>query len=146
MSALAKLFAINGYFVSGSDALKNEETNNLAFFGIKTWVGADENREELFLADAVVYTDAIPNDHAELRRAKELKKRLYSRGELLQAVSLGFSSVAAIGGSHGKTTCTSMCAHIFKELNVPFTAHIGGEDMTFGNFYHTGTEYLLTEA
>ena len=146
MSALAKFLTTRGYEVSGSDGVRGEETESLAFYGARVYIGVDDERKELILADAVVYTDAIPPSHAEYIKAKALKKRLYSRAEFLGALCEEFSHVAAIAGSHGKTTCTSMCAHILKRANVPFTAHIGGVDSTFGNFYSSGGEYLITEA
>ncbi len=146
MSALAKFFALQGYEISGSDEVYNENTENLAFYGVKVYRGADENRKEIASADLVVYTDAISPLHVELRYAKALCKMIYSRGELLQKVCVSFKSVAAIGGSHGKTTTTSMCAHVFKGLSLPFAAHIGGQDAQLGNFYYSGMEYFLTEA
>lgn len=146
MSALAKFLSVCGYQVSGSDAAKNEETESLAFYGVKTYIGIDGERQELCEADVVVYTDAIPWNHAELNRAQVLLKRLYSRAELLEIIAKEFQSVLSVAGSHGKTTCTSICAHVLKSCNVPFTAHIGGEDATFGNFFSTGMEYLVTEA
>ncbi len=146
MSALAKLLCVQGYEVSGSDAVKGEETDALAFYGVRVAMGADENREDLRLADAVVYTDAIGEEHAELKRAKTLKKPIYSRAQLLGILCENFSTVIAVAGSHGKTTCTSMCAHILKGLSMPFTAHIGGADAVFGNFYSCGREYFVTEA
>ena len=146
MSALAKLLKTYGYSVSGSDGARGEETENLAFYGIKAHIGVDGERKELVEADAVVYTDAIPSDNAELLTAKRLQKRIYARAELLQIVCAAFPHTLAVAGSHGKTTCTSMCAHILKSVGVPFTAHIGGEDGTFGNFYTTGKEYFVTEA
>lgn len=146
MSALAKFFVTHGYSVSGSDAARGEETENLTAYGVKVYIGVDENRAELRKADAIVYTDAIQATNCELMQAKRLKKRCFSRAELLAVVCSAFSNVVAIAGSHGKTTCTSMCAHILKSIAVPFTAHIGGEDCTFGNYYSTGLEYLVTEA
>ncbi len=146
MSALAKFFASHGYTVSGSDGVRGEETENLAFYGVKVYIGVDAERTELRTADLIVYTDAIPETHAEMVQAKKLKKRCFSRAELLSAVSDGFDSVVAVAGSHGKTTCTSMCAHILRAVDVPFTAHIGGEDCTFGNYYSTGLAYFVTEA
>ena len=135
MSALAKYLSVCGYSVSGSDGVRGEETENL---------GADGERAELCGADTVVYTDAIPADHVELAKAVELNKRLLSRAELLRIVCENFPRVIAVAGSHGKTTCTSMCAHVLKTAQVPFTAHIGGEDLAFGNFHSTGGEYLVT--
>lgn len=146
MSALAKFLSLCGYEVSGSDAVRGEQTEALAFYGVRVHIGEDEERAELLGADAVVYTDAIPAEHKEFVKARTLKKTLYSRAELLRLVSEDFSQVVAVAGSHGKTTCTSMCAHILKHVGVPFTAHIGGEDSAFGNFYSTGREYFITEA
>ncbi len=146
MSALAKFLSVQGYEVSGSDNVKSEQTDGLAFYGIKVYIGIDENRESLLQADALVYTDAVPADHAELKRAKSLNKPTYGRAELLAIACENFSKVVAVAGSHGKTTCTAMCAHILKHAYAPFTAHVGGEDAALGNFYSTGREYFVTEA
>lgn len=146
MSALAKFLSVQGYSVSGSDAFKSEQTDALAFYGIKVYVGECENRAELLQADLVVYTDAIPLENKELCAAKRLKKKVYGRGDFLGLISKEFDNVIAVAGSHGKTTCTSMCAHVLKSASVPFTAHIGGEDSQFKNFYFSGTEYLISEA
>ena len=146
MSALAKFLSTKGFEVSGSDGQRGEETDNLAFYNVKVYIGTDGNRLELCNADVVVYTDAIPVNHAELLKARELHKTIYSRAEFLAIVAKEFSNVIAIAGSHGKTTCTAMCAHILKYAKVPFTAHIGGADFTFGNFYTSGKEYFVTEA
>ncbi len=146
MSALAKFLSVVGYQVSGSDGAKGEETDALAFYGIKVYIGVDENRAELLAADTIVYTDAISPDNAELKRAQREGKTLYPRAKLLGLLCREFQSVIAVAGSHGKTTCTSMCAHILKSAMVPFTAHIGGEDSLFGNFYSSGTDYFVTEA
>lgn len=146
MSALAKFLSVCGYEVSGSDCMRGEETEALAFYGIRVYIGEDETRRDLKTADAVVYTDAIPLDHAELAQARKLSKKLYPRAELLGLICREFPNVIAVAGSHGKTTCTSMCAHVLKYAKLPFTAHIGGEDKEFGNFCWAGTEYFLTEA
>ncbi len=146
MSALAKFLCVQGYEVSGSDRAKGEETDALAFYGVKVAIGEDGMREELLSADAVVYTDALSPDNAELKRAEQRGKAIYSRAQLLGLICENFSNVIAVAGSHGKTTCTSMCAHILKGLSLPFTAHIGGADSAFGNFYSSGREYFVTEA
>ncbi len=146
MSALANFLFVCGYEVSGSDGMRSEQTEKLTAQGIKIYVGIDETRGELLQADVVVFTDAIPLEHAELRRAISLEKRLYTRANFLGLLCKEFSNVIAVAGSHGKTTCTSMCAHALKGLGMPFTAHIGGEDATFGNFYTDGQEYFVSEA
>lgn len=146
MSALAKYLVMQGYNVSGSDLMKSEQTDVLAFYGVKVYVGEDENRKELLDADVVVYTDAIQKEHLELKRAKAQGKKIYSRGEFLGLVCKDFSTVVTVAGSHGKTTCTSICAHVLKQAAVDFTAHIGGEDCLLGNFYSSGNDYFITEA
>ena len=146
MSALAKLMSVYGFFVSGEDIVRSEETDALAFYGIKVYIGDSIERGALLNADAVIYTDAISMEHPGLKKAKRMKKRVYSRAELLERVCAEFQNVIAVAGSHGKTTCTSMCAHVLKYVAVPFAAHIGGEDSLLGNFYYSGREYFVTEA
>ncbi|MBE7084842.1 MAG: UDP-N-acetylmuramate--L-alanine ligase [Clostridiales bacterium] len=145
MSALAKFLAVNGYAVSGSDAVRGEETEKLSAYGIRTYIGVEGSRKELLEADAVVYTDAISPQNEERITASKMGKRLLPRADLLKIVGGNFANVIAIAGSHGKTTCSSMCAHALQAVNAPFTAHIGGVDSDFGNFYTSGREYFLTE-
>ena len=146
MSALAQFLHDCGYDVCGSDAMKGEQVEKLRAKGIAVFFGADGARQELLSSDAVVYTDAISQENIELQTAKKGRKKVYSRAELLALICMDFPNVVAIAGSHGKTTCTSMCAHIFRYLNTPFTAHIGGEDSQLGNYFSSGTEYFVTEA
>ena len=146
MSALAKYLVVNGYMVSGSDMARSEQTDSLAFYGIKVYIGSDEDRRELLQADVVVYTDAISAENVEFKRAQTYGKVIYSRAELLALIGQNFSKVIAVAGSHGKTTCTAMCAHILKYTFARFTAHIGGMDSLLGNFYYNGNDFLITEA
>lgn len=146
MSGLAKLLLHLGYEVSGSDGTKSELIESLSRLGASVYIGEDGEREKLKQADIVVYTDAIPPMHAELITARRMQKHIFSRAEFLQTICGTFSKTLAVAGSHGKTTCTCMCAHVLKQTGVPFTAHIGGEDSSFGNFYTSGYEYFLTEA
>lgn len=146
MSALAKLCATLGYVVSGSDAVRGESTKDLPLYGIEVYIDCDKTRKDLRLAGTVVYTDAISSSNEELLQAKALNKRLLTRAELLSLVCEDFHEVISVAGSHGKTTCTAMTAHVLRGLQLPFTAHIGGEDAEFGNFHYLGKEYLVTEA
>lgn len=147
MSALAKLALRCGYFVAGSDAVCGETVRELKTLGVWVKIGVcEEVNKPLLEADFVVYTDALSGEDFELSYAKKSGKRAYSRAEFLTIVSKGFSFVTAIAGSHGKTTCTSMCAHVLKAAGTPFCAHIGGMDSFFGNFYLSGFDHFLTEA
>ena len=145
MSALARFVLESGYAVSGSDAVRSEQTQALVDCGINVDIG-EQITGGLIAADTVVYTDAVPFTHTQLQYAVQTQKRILSRPDLLRLVANEFKEVIAIAGSHGKTTCTSICAHIFAELGLPFCAHIGGMDTDFGNYYQTGREYLITEA
>lgn len=146
MSALAKLCATLGYIVSGSDITRAENMKNLTYYGVSVYVGSEEKRNDLNIADLVIYTDAVPCTDVELMRAKALGKRILSRAEFLSIVCDNFNNVISVAGSHGKTTCTAMTAHIFRALKTSFTAHIGGEDVLLGNFFYSGNEYFVTEA
>ncbi len=146
MSSLAKLLSVNGFTVSGSDEKGSGEAESLAYYGVKTFVGVNEGRQELLNADLIVYTDAIPPENIELLTALKLNKRVMRRAELLTYICQSFPHTISVAGSHGKTTCSSMCAHVLKSVNAPFTAHIGGEDSVFSNFYCDGYEFFLTEA
>lgn len=146
MSALAKLCATLGFYVSGSDIMRGESVNDLAYYGVNLFLGSQLNRPDLALADLVVFTDAVPDTDLELSTAKKLGKRVLSRAEFLSLVCENFNHVISIAGSHGKTTCTAITAHIFRWLQTRFVAHIGGEDITLGNFYYSGREYFITEA
>lgn len=141
MSALAKYAIRSGYFVSGSDRRRSEQTESLTVIGVNVYTAQTEaRRQALEEADTVVYTDAIPADDNELRLAVALGKRVLSRAEFLNLIAKDFRHVLAVAGSHGKTTCTAMCAHVLKATGVPFAAHIGGEDAAFGNFVLSGYE------
>ncbi len=146
MSGLALFLLSQGYAVTGSDATHSETVEKLRDFGIPVCVAKDGDAEWVKEADAVVYTDAISLENKELSLAFNLKKKVMKRSELLGLVTARFPFSLAIAGSHGKTTCTAMCAHIFEAAKVPFTAFIGGEDRGLDNFYSSGREYFVTEA
>ena len=149
MSGLASYLLGRGHRVFGSDAASGEQIEKLRDLGAQI-AAADQFEVERFgwisASDIVVYTDAIPFENKELVYARERKKTILSRVELLQEICKSFSHVAAVAGSHGKTTCTAMCAHVFWRANVSFCSHIGGEDLSLGNFWQGGNEYFVTEA
>ena len=146
MSALAAFLFTQGFFVTGSDAVKSETVEKLRAFSIPVSIGEDENSGWVKAADTVVYTDAISLENKELALAVRLKKRILKRAELLGKITAAFPYSLSVAGSHGKTTCTAMCAHIFEAAKVPFTAFIGGDDRGLSNFSTLGNEYLVTEA
>ncbi len=144
MSALAKLLLCMGKSVYGCDRVRNEYVIELQLKGVGITFTADDNKIDA--CDVVVYTDAVKEDDLHIRRAVKNNKALLSRGQLLAAVSRCFNFTIAIAGCHGKTTCTSMLAHIFACADKQFSAHIGGNDLSFGNCRVAGYDYFITEA
>ena len=148
MSALAQLLLKNGYMVSGYDDFDGEQTSFLRKIGIE--VHAFDKKEfakdYITHTDIVVYTDAIKPNHDLYLHALKTGKTLCSRSALLGGIIKKYPHSIGVSGSHGKTTCTAMCAHVLKAVDVPFCAHIGGVDVELGNLYSTGNEYFLTEA
>ncbi|MBQ2768803.1 MAG: UDP-N-acetylmuramate--L-alanine ligase [Clostridia bacterium] len=145
MSALAKMLISYGYRVFGYDAVLGRQVQMLREMGATISVGTDDF-ETLARAEVVVYTDAIAKEDARLVFAQRQRKEIYSRAQLLSLLTNNFSRVIAVAGSHGKTTCTAMCAHAISKAGAPFAVHIGGEDTTFDNFTITGTDFFITEA
>lgn len=144
MSGLAKYVLSLGKCVGGSDICPNEYTDELLSLGADISFRSDA--EDIADYEVIVYTDAIKENDVRLLRAKELAKVLIPRGQFLYEVSRNFKKVIAVAGCHGKTTCTSMLAHVFSAAGKKFTAHIGGKDAIFANFYCSGNDFFITEA
>lgn len=144
MSGLAKYLVRIGKKVGGSDIARNEYTEELQMLGVK--VDFSEDCGGLVNYDLIICTDAIRDTDKRLIAAQSLNKEIISRGHFLYEISRGFKKVIAVSGCHGKTTCTSMLAHIFFAANKNFTSHIGGNDLKFKNFYYGGNDYFITEA
>lgn len=145
MSSLAKMLLSSGYEVSGYDAVYGRQVQSLRNLGVEISVGGEEICG-VARAEVVIYTDAIPSTDKRLVYARQENKLILSRGQLLSLLCNEFSRVISVAGSHGKTTCTAMCAHALSCTGTPFAAHIGGEDVRFDNFMMSGTEFLITEA
>ncbi len=142
MSALAALLFDRGYRVRGSDLRENNFTAALRKKGIHVSIGEHEPISE----DTVVYTGAVEMSNPQLIAAQRAGKRLLSRAELLGAVAEEYPHVLSVAGCHGKTSATSMLAHVFYSAERAFTCHIGGEDLRFGNYFSSGKDFFLTEA
>lgn len=144
MSALAKYLIKMGKKVGGSDIAANEYIDELLTLGIEVDFSDDVCGLEAY--DMIVCTDAIKDSDKRLIKAQALNKEIISRGQLLFEISRAFDRVIAVSGCHGKTTCTSMLAHIFFAADKSFSAHIGGNDLSFKNFYYGGDDFFITEA
>ena len=141
MSALALLLSDRGIAVRGCDARESAFVKKLRARGIAVCIG-----EERITEDTVVYTEAVDVHAAMLEEARRAGKTILTRAQMLGLIAKGYPHVLSVAGCHGKTSATSMLAHVFFRAGKPATCHIGGEDLDFGNYHATGAEYFLTEA
>jgi UDP-N-acetylmuramate--alanine ligase len=97
-------------------------------------------------ADLVVYTPAIPLDHKELNYYKSHNYPIVKRSDLLQEITR-HSRTIAIGGTHGKTTTTTLVAHILRHSGVGCTAFLGGISSNYNtNFWSSDQDLIVVEA
>ena len=144
MCGLAELLRNMGGQVSGSDLSENAQTARLRAMGIDVKIGhAPENVEG---AECVVYSSAVKGDNPEFRQARKLKIPLIPRAEAL-AEMMRLKRGIAVGGSHGKTTTTSLTASIFLHANTQPTIVVGGRlDLIKSTALLGQGEWLVAEA
>lgn len=145
MSALATFCKKKGAEVAGSDNAESSIISNLKREGIKVYL--KHKGKNVAGADLVVFSGAIAEDNVELVEAHRLNITTMERSEFLGKICEGFEQVIAVSGTHGKTTTTSMIAHIFMVANLNPTVHVGGiEPQLGGNLHIGGNKYFITEA
>lgn len=124
MSALARFFKAKGVQVSGYDKTQTALTDELCEEGIS--VHFDENIKMIPKdIDLVIYTPAIPKEHKEFIFLKEKGIEIHKRAEILGLITQNVYTIA-VSGTHGKTTITSMIAHILKLSGKDIFSFIGG--------------------
>ncbi|WP_166967264.1 UDP-N-acetylmuramate--L-alanine ligase [Yeosuana marina] len=150
MSALARYFHANNKVVAGYDKTSTELTNSLLEHGIKIhFEDSVKLVDEKFLNSEntlVVYTPAVPKNHSELKYFKANGFKVLKRSEVLGLIT-EHTFCLAVAGTHGKTTTTSILAHLLFECNVPLTAFLGGISENYNsNLILSGTEVSVVEA
>ncbi len=135
MSVLCKLLLLKNFNVSGSDASNSNTVLELIKGGLRFSLGHNANNVDG--ADVVVYSSAISNDNCEIIRARQLKKAVLKRSELLDLVLKSYKKSIGIAGTHGKTTSTSMLTEILYNNYKNATALIGGESVNLGSFVYS---------
>jgi len=144
MSGIAEVLKSRGHDVSGSDLKESAYTRRLSEAGITVYIGHDTG--QVGGAEQVVISTAIPKTNPELLEARRRSIPVLPRAAALASILEGSRSVA-VAGTHGKTTTTSMTAHVLKSLGENPTALVGGELNDIGSNVAFGrTDLVVAEA
>lgn len=145
MSALARYFKSLGAEVSGYDRTSTDLTNVLESEGIKIIFEDDLNLYPKEV-DMVVFTPAIPKDHKGFNFYKDNNYNLKKRSEVLGIISADKFSIC-VAGSHGKTTVSSMIAHILTHSGYGCSAFLGGIASNYNsNYLQSDNDVVVIEA
>ena len=150
MSALARYFNTLKKMVAGYDKTPSDITQALTDLGIAITFNEDVNEIPKPYLDPehtlIVYTPAIPKTHKQLVYFQTHGFTVMKRSQVLGMVTQN-SYCFAVSGTHGKTTTTSILAHLLYECKASFTAFLGGVSENYNsNFISTGTEISVVEA
>ena len=147
MSAIARYYAFKGHKVSGYDRTPSELTHELEAEGIEVHYEDDVTRIPPEVTDTlVVYTPAIPSDLAEFIYVQEHGYRVIKRSRMLGEITAG-QVCLAVAGTHGKTTTSTLVAHILTESGEGCSAFLGGISKNYGtNLLTSRTPVVVAEA
>lgn len=145
MSALARYFKHLGAEVAGYDRTETPLTQALAAEGVEIHYEIDPKKVPTDMS-LVVYTPAIPKDQAELVHCREMGVLVMKRSEVLGVITAAKETIA-IAGTHGKTTVSSMTAHLLHQSTVKCTAFVGGIMNNYrSNYIQASNEVVVVEA
>ncbi|MCR5679671.1 MAG: UDP-N-acetylmuramate--L-alanine ligase [Prevotella sp.] len=151
MSAIARYFISRGLVVAGYDKTPTELTRRLEKEG--ALLHYEENIEEIPHtckkpeSCLVVYTPAIPETHKELTYFREQGFEIQKRAQVLGTLTRQLRGLC-VAGTHGKTTTSSMCAHIMHQSHLDCNAFLGGITKNYGTNYIVSptSDYVVVEA
>lgn len=150
MSAIARYFMGKGAVVAGYDKTPSQLTRQLEKEGMI--IHYDENVEAIPQAcrnvsqTLVVYTPAIPADHKELAYFREKGFEIQKRAQVLGTLTRTHKGLC-VAGTHGKTSTSTMCAHIMHQSQTDCNAFLGGISKNYGtNYILSKSDYVVIEA
>jgi len=144
MSGIAEILHNQNYVVRGSDSALNPNVQRLRDMGIQVEVG--QKGDNLKDAAVVVVSSAIKRDNPELLAARARGLPIVRRAEMLAEI-MRFKNSIAIGGTHGKTTTTTLVATLLDAANYDPTVINGGIINAYGtNARLGGGEWMVVEA
>lgn len=151
MSGIAKILAQQGYRISGCDTnLQQKSVIDLQALGCSIYQGNNHALCDDTTISTLVYTSDVSNapqglQHPEIIRAQQRGIPTIARGVMLAELTRTKYTLA-VAGSHGKTTTTSLLAHIFMEAHTNPTVVIGGHlHRISSNAHHGSGDFLITE-
>ena len=147
MSAIARYYNFKGLKVSGYDKTPSELTHALEAEGIQVHYEDNIDFIPKDIEDTlVVYTPAIPKDMGELVYVQEKGYRVIKRSRMLGEIAEG-QRCLGVAGTHGKTTTSTMLAHIFQDSGEGCSAFLGGISKNYDtNLLVSRTETIVAEA
>ena len=151
MSAIARYFLHKGVFVAGYDRTPSDLTRHLETEGAH--IHYEESVEQVPAACKdkggclVVYTPAIPAEHKELVFFKENGFEVEKRAQVLGALTRAHKGLC-VAGTHGKTTTSTMAAHLLHESHLDCNAFLGGISKNYGTNYilSASIDYVVIES
>ena len=151
MSAIARYFIHRGQVVAGYDKTPSDLTHQLEKEGML--IHYEEDIDEIPHAcknpksTLVVYTPAIPATHKELEFFREVGFEIQKRAQVLGTLTRSHKGLC-FAGTHGKTTTSTMCAHIMHQSHMDCNAFLGGISKNYGTNYilSDSSDYVVIEA
>lgn len=151
MSAIARYFIHRGQVVAGYDKTPSDLTHQLEKEGML--IHYEEDIDEIPHAcknpksTLVVYTPAIPATHKELEFFREGGFEIQKRAQVLGTLTRSHKGLC-FAGTHGKTTTSTMCAHIMHQSHMDCNAFLGGISKNYGTNYilSDSSDYVVIEA
>ncbi|WP_343305576.1 UDP-N-acetylmuramate--L-alanine ligase [Chitinophaga niabensis] len=145
MSAIARFFNEKGVKVSGYDKTSTGLTQQLEAEGIDIHYAEDLDKIDK-TANLVVYTPAIPATQKELVYYRENGYEVVKRSDVLQEITRELFAIT-VAGTHGKTTVSTMIAHILRHTGYGCNAFLGGISSNYGkNFWSSEKQVAVIEA
>lgn len=136
MAPLAEVLCDAGMTVTGSDMRESDTVAGLRKLGIRVDIG--HAGRQVQGADCVIRTAAAHDNNPEIAAAREAGIPVFERAEAWGAIMQGYQNALCVAGTHGKTTTTSMCTHIFLAAQRDPTVMIGGTLPVIGAGHRTG--------
>ncbi len=150
MSAIARYFMNRGLVVAGYDKTPSTLTRQLEKEGMLIHYEEDVDQiPEACRQPAsclVIYTPAIPADHRELQFFRQHQFEIQKRAQVLGTLTRQHKGLC-VAGTHGKTTTSTMCAHIMHQSHLDCNAFLGGISKNYGtNYILSDSDYVVIEA